>query len=65
MRVYCEAVETVAEEEGEFARIDVTDYTKAEREQILAALKDLMPGCAYTERRCFHDEGKPCNSVVI
>ena len=61
MKIYCEAIEQVPYgEEGEFARIDVSDYMAAEKEQILAALKDLMPGCIYQEHTCYHEESKAC-----
>jgi hypothetical protein len=65
MKLYYEAVDTSSEEEGEFVRLDVTDYTDKERAEILAALKDLMGDCTYYAHTCGHDEMASCVSVNI
>ncbi len=56
MRLYLEAKE-IAEEGGEFVRLDVTDKTQAEQDSILTALKDFMSGlsCNFIKHSCWHD----------
>jgi hypothetical protein len=67
MKVYYEAATAAPEEDGgEFVRLDVTDYTKEERAQILAALIDFMPKeSIFTAHTCHHDVYAPCTSVEM
>ena len=71
MRLYYEALEILPEgtmEETEFIRIDITDMTDTEKENVLDAIKDVMSGKVYrlNEHSCYHDEGgRPCELKEI
>jgi len=73
MRVYIEAEEKIPSEipgeykVGEFIRIDVTDYTNQEIQQIIAQIQDLMAGKVYELRRhiCRHEDNASCEFEII
>lgn len=43
------------------ARLDVTENTEAERQEILDNTRILYPGCAYYWHDCGHDIGEHCS----
>ncbi len=61
-RIYLEALEQVTEE-AEFIRLDVTNKTQAEQDDIIIKLKDFMTGitCTFQRHNCPHD-GNPPNT---
>ena len=70
MRVYLEAQEQLPEdstEEADFVRIDVTDKSKAERKEILSALREQFADTSYVIQYhlCRHDEGGACEIKVV
>ncbi len=63
MRVYLEAEEqTVMGVSREFIRLDVTEKTEVERDNLLILLRDIMVGvdCKFYTHNCRHDEGLSC-----
>lgn len=72
MRVYIEAMEIVEgdeefTEELDFVRIDVTEKTEQEREEIIQAIREQFAGKKYLLQLhiCRHDEGEACSVSVI
>jgi hypothetical protein len=67
MRRYLELVELV-EEEGDFIRIDVTEWNWEDIEEAISLLKEHAK--AYDSyviylHDCYHDEGKSCSTIMI
>jgi len=68
MKIYIEAEERIESiipgeyKPGEFIRIDVTDYSEQEIQQIITQIKDIMAGKTYELRRhiCRHEENRGC-----
>ncbi len=66
MKLYYEASELVKDEiEPEFIRIEITDMTDKEKEEVLAEIKDIMEGnYKMIEHFCYHD-GSPMNTPCV
>jgi hypothetical protein len=67
MRRYLEVVELV-EEENDFVRIDVTEWSEEDVQEAISLLKEHAK--AYDSyviylHDCCHDEGKSCSSITI
>ena len=70
MRLYLEAMEIVEEEvedEGDFVRIDITNWSESDIAKAIKLLKEMFAGKNYQIRlhECRHDEGKPCSVKTI
>lgn len=44
----------------ELARLDLTENTEAERQEVLANARILYPDARFYWHSCGHDEGNPC-----
>jgi hypothetical protein len=67
MRIYLELIE-ISEEEGDFIRVDVTDWDNGDVEEAISLLKQQAQ--SYTsyvlqKHYCMHEEGGSCTSVLI
>jgi hypothetical protein len=67
MRIYYEATEINADKtvEPDFARADVTDLSEADRAQVLAELKIIVPDGVYRRHICRHEEGAACDMTEV
>jgi hypothetical protein len=67
MRIYLELIE-ISEEEGDFIRVDVTDWDSGDVEEAISLLKQQAQ--RYTsyvlqKHYCMHEEGKSCTLELI
>jgi hypothetical protein len=71
MRIYLELIEVLPEgsaEEADFIRIDVTDWSKKDVDQVIQLLKEQAEQYEHyiiQMHYCYHEEGKPCSIAVI
>ena len=68
MKLYLEALETVAErEEAEFIRAEITGKTDNEVATIQSRMEDIMVGKHYqlSKHYCRHEDGGACNTEII
>jgi hypothetical protein len=72
LRVYVEAFEVLqpeAAEEPDFIRVDVTDASASEVQNVISMVRELMKGANYILllHYCYHDEDpvRPCSVVVL
>ena len=67
MRIYLELCEITEEGEGDFIRIDVTDWSSEDIEEVINLLREHASNySSYVIQKhyCYHDEGKSCFTEV-